>query len=112
MFGNLGDLMGKVKDLQANMQAAQEQLSAITETGESGAGLVRATVNGHKKLLKLEIDPSIVGPGDAEMMQDLIVAAVNKALDTIEPKIKEHLKSATQGSLPNIPGLDFGSFLK
>lgn len=112
MFGNLGDLMGKVKDLQANMQAAQEQLSAITETGESGAGLVRVTVNGHKKLLKLEIDPSIVGPGDAEMMQDLIVAAVNKALDTIEPKIKEHLKSATQGSLPNIPGLDFGSFFK
>lgn len=42
MFGNLGDLMGKVKDLQANMKAAQEQLSAITETGESGAGLVRA----------------------------------------------------------------------
>jgi DNA-binding YbaB/EbfC family protein len=112
MFGNLGDLMGKVKDLQANMQAAQEHLSSITETGESGAGLVKATINGHKKLLSLEIDPSIVQPGDTELMADLIVAAVNKALETIEPKIKEHLKSATQGSLPNIPGLDLGSFLK
>src|SRR5690606_32708563 len=99
MFGNLGDLMGKVKDLQANMQAAQEQLGTITETAESGAGLVKATVNGHKKLLNLEIDPSILGPADKEMAQDLIVAAVNKAMDTIEPKIKEHLKKATQGSL-------------
>lgn len=104
--------MGKVKNLQANMQAAQEQLSAITETGESGAGLVRATVDGHKKLLSLEIDPSIVQPGDTELLQDLVVAAVNKALDTIEPKVKEHLKNATQGALPNIPGLDLGSFLK
>jgi len=112
MFGNLGDLMGKVKDLQANMQAAQEQLATLTETGESGAGLVRATVNGHKKLIKLEIDPSLVNPADNEMMQDLIVAAVNKAMETIEPKIKEHLKNATQGSLPSIPGLDLSNFLK
>jgi DNA-binding YbaB/EbfC family protein len=112
MFGNLGDLMGKVKDLQANMKAAQEQLSGITESGESGAGLVKATVDGNKKLLSLEIDPSLIKPGDEEMLQDLIVAAVNKALETIEPKIKEHLKSATQGSLPNIPGLDFGSLLR
>lgn len=70
------------------------------------------TVNGHKKLLSLEIDQSIVQPEDREMMQDLVVAAVNKALETIEPKIKEHLKTATQGALPNIPGLDLGSFLK
>lgn len=104
--------MGKVKDLQANMQAAQEQLSGITESGESGGGMVRATVNGQKKLISLEIDPSIVQPGDTEMLQDLVVAAVNKALETIEPKIKEHLKSVTQGALPSIPGLDLGSFLK
>jgi DNA-binding protein YbaB len=46
------------------------------------------------------------------MLQDLIIAAVNKALDSIEPKIKEHLQKATDGVLPNIPGLDLGSFMK
>ena len=115
MFGNLGDmmgLMGKVKDLQAKMQEAQQQLANITESGESGAGLVKATVNGHKQVLNLEIDPSLLQPGDKEMVQDLIVAAVNKALETIDPKVKEHLKGATEGSLPNIPGLDLSSILK
>ncbi len=115
MFGNLGDmmgLMGKIKDLQSKMQAAQEALGTLTETAESGAGLVRATVNGHKKVTALEIDPSLMQPGDKEMLQDLIIAAVNKAIETIEPRTKEHLKNATEGSLPNIPGLDLSSLLK
>ncbi|TDB63736.1 YbaB/EbfC family nucleoid-associated protein [Arundinibacter roseus] len=115
MFGSMGDmmgLMGKMKDLQARMKEAQEQLSGITETAESGAGLVRATVNGQKKVVALQIDSDLLKPEDKEMMQDLVVAAVNKALDTIEPKIKEHLQKATDGLLPNIPGMDFGNLMK
>jgi len=115
MFGNLGDmmgLMGKVKEMQAKMQVAQEELAGITETAESGAGMVRVTVNGQKKVVSLEIDPDIIQPADKEMLQDLVVAAINKALDSIEPRIKDHLKSATQGVLPNIPGLDLGSILR
>jgi nucleoid-associated protein EbfC len=115
MFGNMGDmmgLMGKMKDLQARMKEAQEQLANITESAESGAGMVRVTVNGQKKIVKLEIDNDLVKPEDKEMLQDLVVAAVNKALDTIEPKIKEHLQKATEGVLPNIPGLDLGGLMK
>lgn len=115
MFGNLGDmmgLMGKMKDLQGRMKEAQEQLVGITESAESGAGLVRVTVNGHKRIVGLEIDPDIVKAEDKEMLQDLVVAAVNKALDTIEPKIKEHLQKSTEGVLPNIPGLDLSSLMK
>jgi DNA-binding YbaB/EbfC family protein len=115
MFGNLGDmmgLMGKMKDLQGRMKEAQEQLAGITESAESGAGLVRVTVNGQKRIVGLEIDPDIIKADDKEMLQDLIVAAVNKALDTIEPKIKDHLQKATEGVLPNIPGLDLGSLMK
>ena len=115
MFGNLGDLagmMGKIKDLQNRMKEAQEQLATITETAESGAGLVKATVNGQKKVVALAIDPDLLKPEDQEMLQDLVVAAVNKALDALEPRIKEHLQKATEGALPTIPGLDLGSLMR
>ena len=115
MFGNMADmmgLMGKMKDLQSNMKEAQEQLQGIVESAESGGGMVKATVNGQKSLIGLEIDPDLVNPNDKEMLQDLIVAAVNKAMENIEPKIKEHLQKATSGVLPNIPGFDLSNLMK
>lgn len=115
MFGNMADmmgLMGKMKDLQSRMKEAQEQLAAIIETAESGGGMVKATVNGQKSLIGLDIDKDLINPDDREMLQDLIVAAVNKAYERIEPKIKEHLQKATDGVLPNIPGLDLGGLMK
>ncbi|MPR34038.1 YbaB/EbfC family nucleoid-associated protein [Salmonirosea aquatica] len=115
MFGNMGDMMGmmgKMKDLQARMKEAQEQLSGITESAESGAGLVRVTVNGQKKVVGLEIDNDLIKPDDKEMLQDLLVAAINKAMENIEPKIKEHLQKSTEGLLPNIPGMDLGNLMK
>ncbi|QRR02643.1 YbaB/EbfC family nucleoid-associated protein [Dyadobacter sandarakinus] len=115
MFGNMADmmgLMGKMKDLQSRMKEAQSELVNITETAESGGGLVKAKVNGQKTLVSLEIDKDLINPDDIEMLQDLVVAAVNRALSDIEPKIKEHLQKATDGMLPNIPGLDLGGFMK
>jgi DNA-binding YbaB/EbfC family protein len=109
MFGNMADmmgLMGKMKDLQTRMKEAQDQLSTIVESAESGGGMVRATINGNKALISLDIDKDLINPDDKEMLQDLIVAAVNKAFANIEPRIKEHLQKATDGVLPNIPGLD------
>lgn len=114
MFGNVGNMMemfGKMKDIQARMQEAQQSLSTITQTGESGAGMVRATVNGLKQVIAVEIDPELVKIEDREMMQDLVVAAINKAMETIEPRIREHLKKSTEGLLPNIPGLDLGNMM-
>ena len=105
-------LMGKMKDLQSKMKEAQDQLSTIIETAESGGGMVKATVNGQKSLIGLDIDKDLVNPDDKEMLQDLIIAAVNKAFERLEPKIKEHLQKATDGVLPNIPGLDLGGFMK
>lgn len=109
---DLTGMMGKMKDLQARMKEAQEQLGSITESAESGAGLVRVTVNGQKKIIGLEIDNDLIKPEDKEMLQDLVVAAMNKAMENIEPKIKEHLQQSTQGMLPNIPGLDLGNLMK
>jgi nucleoid-associated protein EbfC len=107
MFDMMG-MLGKVKDLQAKMKEAQESLGSITETGESGAGMVRATVNGKKQLLQIEIDEDLIKPEDREILQDLIVAATNKAMENIDDKVKDHLQSATKGLMPNIPGMDLG----
>ncbi len=108
MFDMMG-MLGKVKELQAKMKEAQDNLVNVQASAEAGAGMVKATVNGKKQLVKLEIDPDVVKPDDKEMMQDLIVAAVNKALAEVDSKAKEELKKTTQGIMPNIPGLDLSS---
>jgi nucleoid-associated protein EbfC len=112
MFDMMG-MLGKVKDFQAKMKEAQESLSQITEEAEAGAGMVKVVVNGQKKVIKLDIDADLVKVEDKEMLQDLVVAATNKAMDAIEEKIKVHLQAATEGMIPpGIPGMDklFSSF--
>lgn len=102
-------MMGKVKEAQEKMREAQESLVTITAEGESGAGLVKATVNGKKEVVSLTIDPSLLSKEDREMVQDLSVAAINIAISNVDAKAKEHLKSATEGILPNVPGMDLGN---
>lgn len=109
MFDMMG-MMGKMKEVQAKLKEAQENLQHITVTAEAGAGLVKATVNGQRKLLKIEIDESIMNVNDREMVNDLVVAAVNNAMLTATERAQEEMKKQTSGLLPNIPGLDFGSF--
>jgi len=107
MFDML-NMMGKIKEAQARLKQMKENLVHITVTGESGGGMVKATVNGNRQVLKIEIEESLVKPEDKDIIQDLIVAAVNKAMTEIDEKIKEELKKNTEGLLPNIPGLDLG----
>jgi len=101
-------MMGKVKDLQQKMKEAQESLSKIEVIGESGAGLVTAKVNGQKKVIRIHIDDSLVNTADKEILQDLVVAAVNKALTEVDVLAKEHMQKSTDGIMPNIPGFDLG----
>jgi DNA-binding YbaB/EbfC family protein len=104
-------MMGKVKEVQARMKEAQDNLVRVHATSEAGAGMVKATVNGKKQLLAVEIDPAILKPGDQVLVQDLVVAAVNKALDEVDVKAKEELRKSTEGMLPNIPGFDLSSLM-
>jgi len=108
---NMMDMFGKMKEVQARMKEAQESLTAVTETGESGAGLVKVTVNGLKNVLSIDIDTDLIKPDDKEMLQDLIVAATNKAMANVETKAREHLRQATEGLLPNIPGLNLDGLM-
>ena len=104
-------MMGKVKEVQAKMKEAQESLGNITTTGEAGAGMVIATVNGKKEVIDLKIDESLFTPEDKDMLKDLIIAAVNKAIADVEILAKEELKKSTEGIMPNIPGFDLSSML-
>lgn len=104
-------IMGQIKEAQSKIKAAQDQLVNVTAEGESGAGLVKAVVNGKKMLVDLQIDSSLNGPQDAEMRKDLIIAAVNKATQAVEEKARQVMKESTDGLIPNIPGLDLGGIL-
>ncbi len=104
-------MMGKVKEVQAHMKEAQDNLALIKASAESGGGMVKATVNGKKLLISLDIDPAILKSEDKVLIQDLIVAAVNKASDEVEVLAKEEIRKSTEGILPNIPGMDFSSML-
>jgi len=108
MFDFMG-MMGKVKEAQAKIKEAQARLVHLTAEGESGAGLVKVLVNGERKVLKIQLDDALLNPQDKEMVTDLIVAATNKALEAIEQKIKIEMKAATEGMIPNIPGMDLGN---
>ena len=104
-------MMGKVKEVQARMKEAQDNLGNIKATAESGGGMVKASVNGKKQLLSIDIDAAIIKADDKILIQDLVVAAVNKALEEVEILAKEELRKSTDGLLPNIPGMDFSSLM-
>ena len=104
-------MMGKVKEMQSKMKEAQDQLKDIKTEGESGGGMVKATANGNKELIGLEIDDSLVNTADKDMMRDLIIAAVNKAVSNADIKAKEHIKKSTEGLMPNIPGMDLSGMM-
>jgi nucleoid-associated protein EbfC len=97
-------LMGKVKEMQAKMQEMQEGLSALEVTGQSGGGLVQVTLSGKGEMRSVSIDPSLVKPEDAEMIEDLIVAAHNDAKTKVEEMVAERTRELTAG-LPIPPGM-------
>jgi nucleoid-associated protein EbfC len=104
-------MMGKVKEMQERMRQAQSELGTITATGSAGGDLVIATANGHRQIVNLQIDPSLINPSDADMLRDLVIAACNKASDEAAEKAAEHLRQATEGLMPNIPGMDLNSLM-
>jgi DNA-binding protein YbaB len=73
--------------------------------------MVKATVNGKKQLVAIEVDPSLLKGDDKIILQDLIVAAVNKANEDAEILAKEEIRKSTEGLLPNIPGLDLTNLM-
>ncbi|MGE5364089.1 MAG: YbaB/EbfC family nucleoid-associated protein [Bacteroidota bacterium] len=107
MKGGMQDMLKQVQKMQSEMMRVQDELANKTVTEEAGGGMVKATVSGKKKLLSVVIDAEVIGGGDKEMLEDLVVAAVNKALESADKLSEDELSKVTKGMIPpgfNIPG--------
>ena len=104
--GGMGKLMKQAQEMQSKMKKAQEELADIEVEGQSGGGMITALVNGKKELLSLMIEDEILEE-DKEMIEDLVVAAVNQALKNATKAADEKMSSATGGMMGNmkIPGI-------
>jgi len=103
-IGDLAGMFGKVQEMQAKFQQAQEELRRKTVEAASGGGMVTAKVNGKGELLAIKIDPQAVDVNDLEMLEDLIKAAVNAAVEKSQQLMQEELSKLTGGI--NLPGMD------
>ena len=103
MFGDIGKMMKEAQALQARMAEAQEEIARTEATGTSGGGLVSVTVTGKGEMKGLRIDPTLLKPEEAEIVEDLIVAAHKDAKDKAEAETAEKTKALTAG-LPIPPG--------
>jgi hypothetical protein len=94
---NLGNLMKQAQQMQAKMAEMQEKLGAMEIAGAAGGGMVNATVNGKGEVKRIKIDKSIVDPNDVEMLEDLIVAAINDARGKVEAHAAAEMEKLTGG---------------
>ena len=102
MKGGIGNMMKQAQMLQANMQKAQAEIAAMEVTGESGGGMVKVTMNGRHEVKRVAIDPSLM-TDDREMLEDLVAAAVNAAVQRVAERTQSSMAGLTAG-LPLPPG--------
>jgi DNA-binding YbaB/EbfC family protein len=103
MKGGLGNLMRQAQQMQENMQKAQAELADIEVTGESGAGMVKVTLNGRNEAKKVAIEPKLLGE-DKDMLEDLLTAAINDAVRKVAARTQEKYSGLMSGlNLP--PGV-------
>ena len=106
MKGALGQMMQQAQKMQENLKRAQEEIARMEITGESGAGMVKVTLDGRHQARKVEINPSAMSE-DKEFLEDLIAAAINDAAQKLDAATKEKMSAVTGGmQLP--PGLNLG----
>ncbi|MCH7690385.1 MAG: YbaB/EbfC family nucleoid-associated protein [candidate division Zixibacteria bacterium] len=102
--GNIGQMLKQMQQLQSKMQEVQTELESTEVEGSSGGGMVKVVANGKNEIMSVVIDPEVVDKEDVEMLQDLIVAAVNQAREKVQEMQSEKMSGLTGGM--NIPGLN------
>ncbi|MCJ7748309.1 MAG: YbaB/EbfC family nucleoid-associated protein [Desulfobacterales bacterium] len=103
MTKGLGNILKQAQQMHAKIAQLQEEMAAKTVEGSSGGGMVNIVMNGKQEILSVRIDPEVVNREDIEMLQDLIVAAVNEAIRKSQEMMQEEMKKITGGL--SIPGL-------
>ena len=100
---DIANIMGQARKMQERFSQLQEQLASRTVTGEAGGGMVSVVANGRFEIVSMRIAPELLTGGDAAMVQDLVAAAVNQALQAARELAQQELSSITGGV--KIPGL-------
>jgi len=103
MKNNMQAMLRQVQQMQARLAKVQEELDEVTAEGQAGGGMVTATVNGKNRVVGIKLEKEVVDPNDIEMLQDLISAAVNTALDKVSELVSEKMSGLTGGM--KIPGM-------
>jgi len=101
--GGIGNIMKQAQQMQAKIARVQQELETREIEATAGGGMVTALVNGKQQVLDLKIEKDVVDPEDVEMLQDLVLAAVNEALKKSQDMIQEEMSKVTGGM--NIPGM-------
>lgn len=107
---NMSGMMKQIQKFQEKVAQVQEQLEGKTIVAESGGGVVKVTANGKQRVVRIHIEKDVVNPQDVEMLEDLVLAATNKALEDSGKMAQEEMAKVTSGMLPNIPGLNLPGF--
>lgn len=105
-LSSLGDVLKQAQQLQEQMTELQRQAAERTVESSAGGGMVKAVVNGRLELVSVSIEPEALAAGDREMLQDLIVAAVNQGIRSAQALVAQEMKKLTGGL--NLPGFDLG----
>lgn len=102
-MANMGKMMKQVQKMQKDMKKMQEELETRTMEATAGGGVVTVVANGKQEIVSVTIDPEVVDPEDVEMLQDLILAATNEAIQKTQDMMQQEMQKITGGL--NIPGL-------
>jgi len=102
-FGGMGNFLKQAQEMQSKLAKVQEELTHKTVDATAGGGMVMVTVNGQFMVTSIKVDPAVINPEDAEMLEDLVLAAVNEGLRRAREMVSEEMGKLTGGF--KIPGL-------
>jgi len=111
MLNNMADMFGKIQEMQSKMAELKSQLSQLQLSAESGGGLVKVVANGNREIVQIQIDPDLISKEDVEMLEDLLVAAVNKAMKESDKIAQQKMSELTAKIIPGgLAGMDLSKF--
>jgi len=105
---NMADMFSKMADMQKKMAESQNNLSSQSVSAEAGGGMVKVTANGLQRITSIKIEKEVVDPTDVELLEDLIMAGINKALEEAAGLAKQEMAKSAVSLLP--PGMDLSRF--